>query len=306
MAQTRMPKDIMNKMPKQQAMKSMMKKLPAGELPNDFGFLPQTIVYGPSNYPGFFSDFKTRYKIEYWRIRQSIWGMGLYVASIRRLELPLTVSRLVYMCRWQVPRHPETNRRMKKPILLRERGLVARDLHEKFYTALAQGDLAKISDLACKGLADKARIRIEQRKATRASSQKFWIEKYNGWNAPRWLPWPLTTLLPFQSTRVLAEKMVPIPIGKESWIRQCIVRLKTTQSLHKGTEEEPRTQSLTEYVVIQKLSINGEEQPWRMWGTVKPHTTFEIFDIMDGKFTPVSTFTGLVKEKIGDMTGISM
>jgi hypothetical protein len=93
MAQTRMPKNAMSKMPKQQAMKSMMKNLPVGELPNDFGFLPQTIVYGPSNYPSFFSDFKTRYKIEYWRIRQSIWGMGLCVASIRRVKLPLTVSQ---------------------------------------------------------------------------------------------------------------------------------------------------------------------------------------------------------------------
>lgn len=93
MAQTRMPKDIGGKMPRQQSMKSMMKSVPVGELPNDFGFLPQTFVYGPSDYPSIFSDYKTRSKIEFWRIKQAFQGLFSYVASIRRLELLLTTSQ---------------------------------------------------------------------------------------------------------------------------------------------------------------------------------------------------------------------
>lgn len=213
------------------------------------------------------------------------------------------------MCRWNVPKDPISGRRAnksKRAMRLRERGLVARDLHKRFYTALAQGDMAKIPDVACKGLADKARIRIEQRKAAKGPPQEFRIQKYNGWNSPRWLPWPLTTWLPFQSTRVLVEKMVPLPVGQESWIRQCVVRLRTVQSLDKGRGTGPQSQSLTEYIVIQKLSINGQEQPWRMWGTVKPHSTFETFEIMDGKFSPLSSFSSLMKEKMGEITGVSM
>ena len=206
------------------------------------------------------------------------------------------------MCRWAVKKHPETGRRTKKPMLLRERGIIARDLHRNFYTALAAGDIAKIADLACKGLVQSSQRQIQLRKAANKPPQKFSIEKYNGWNSPPWLAWPFT-LLPFQSTRVLTDRLVPIPVGKDSWIRQCVVRIKTTQTLDRGTGKSPQTKPLTEHVVIQKLSINGQEQPWKIWGTVQPSTSFQILEMHDGKSSPVSTYWDTFKEKLSGMTG---
>ena len=154
------------------------------------------------------------------------------------------------MCRHGVPRHPVTKRRMKKPMLLRERGRIARELHEKFYTALAEGDMTKIPNLVCKGLEQSSRIQIEQRKAANSPPQRFRIQHYNGWNEPPWLVWPLT-LLPFKSTRVLTDRLVPLPMmGKNSSVRQCIVRIKSTQTLDRGTGKGPESRSLTVWAVL--------------------------------------------------------
>ena len=206
------------------------------------------------------------------------------------------------MCRWAVKKHPENGRRIKRPMFLRERGIVARDLHAKFYDALAAGDMAKLPDLACKGLVQNAQAQIQRRKTADKSTPKF-IMQYNGWNSPTWLPWPFT-LLPFQSTRVLTDRMIPLPIGKDSWIRQCVVRVKTTQTLDKGAGQRSQTKSLIEHVVIQKVSLEGKEKPWKMWGTVEPSNTSQIFEMQEKRVSPVSTFWDMMKEKMSSMTGM--
>lgn len=205
--------------------------------------------------------------------------------------------RDIYMCKWGVPRHPVTRKRMKKPLLLRERGKVAKELHARYYTALAAGEMKRISPLVCKGLENNSRIQIEQRKTAKKPSQKFRIQSYKGWNAPPWFIWPLT-LLPFQSTRVMTDKIAPIPYGKNSWIRQCVVRIKSTQTLDRGLGNGAESKTLEEYVVIQKLALDGEEQPWKIWGTVQPHSALQIMEIAGGKFSPVRTFFDILKEKL--------
>jgi hypothetical protein len=207
------------------------------------------------------------------------------------------------MCKWGVPKHPVTRKRISKPLLLRERGRVARELHAKFYTALAAGDMSNIPNLVCKGLENDARIQIEQRKVAKKSRQTFRIQSYSGWNAPPWFIWPLT-LLPFQSTRVMTDKIAPIPFGKSAWIRQCVVRIKSTQTLDRGLGLGPESKTIEEYVVIQKLALDGEEQPWKMWGTVQPSSAQEIIKIAGGKFSPVGTFFDILKEKLSSMTRV--
>jgi protein MBA1 len=193
---------------------------------------------------------------------------------------------------------------MKRPLLLRERGRVARELHAKFYAALAGGEMSQIAPLVCKGLENSARLQIEQRKTARKPLQKFRIQSYSGWNAPSWFIWPLT-LLPFQSTRVMTDKIAPIPVGKDAWIRQCVVRIKSTQTLDRGSGSGPETKTMEEYVVIQKLAFDGEEQPWKMWGTVQPDSAQDIMRIASGgKFSPVRTFFDIMKEKISGFAGM--
>lgn len=206
------------------------------------------------------------------------------------------------MCKWSVQKHPVTRKRMTKPLMLRERGRVARELHEKFYTALAEGDMTQIPNIVCKGLEESAKIQIEQRKAAKKPRQTFRIQNYNGWNAPSWLVWPLT-LLPFQSTRVMTDKIAPIPFGKSSWIRQCVVRIKSTQTLDRGTGKGLESKTLEEYVVIQKLAFDGEEQPWKIWGTVQPSSADAIIQAGGKKFAPVRAFIDILKEKLSGMTG---
>ena len=212
------------------------------------------------------------------------------------------MARAIYMCKWGVKKHPITKKRITRPLLLRERGRIARELHAKFYTALAAGDTINISSLVCKGLENNARLQIDQRKAARKPPQTFRIQSYNGWNAPSWLVWPLT-LLPFQSTRVITDKIAPIPFGNSAWIRQCVVRIKSTQVLDRNLGNGPESKTLEEYVVIQKLAFDGEEQPWKIWGTVQPSSAKEILEVGGGKFSAARTFFDIVKEKLSGMSG---
>jgi hypothetical protein len=74
----RIPRDIASRLPSQPSMKTMMKKMSQSEATNDFGFLPQTFIYGPgiAHYPSYFSEPRLRLRIEFLRMKQA--GMGLF------------------------------------------------------------------------------------------------------------------------------------------------------------------------------------------------------------------------------------
>ena len=74
----RMPRDIASRMPSQPSMKTMMRNMAKSEATNDLGFLPQTFVYGSgtSHYPSIFREPRTRFRIEWFRMKQA--GMGLF------------------------------------------------------------------------------------------------------------------------------------------------------------------------------------------------------------------------------------
>jgi hypothetical protein len=140
--------------------------------------------------------------------------------------------------------------------------------------------MATVNEVACSGLKSHAKIQIDHRAAIGAPPREFRIQKYLGITYPQWLKWPLLTILPFHSTKILFDRLNPLPM-KDSWCRQFVVRLKTRQSLDKGDGKGPRVANLTEYVVIQKLRIQGAEEPWKIWGTIHPSTMEEIDDMLE-------------------------
>lgn len=62
---------------------------------------------------------------------------------------------------------------------------------------------------------------------------------------------------------------------------QVVVKIKSTQSLQRiakgnhekvgtdghGSQDAPKT--LVEYVVLQRMMLDGKESPWRIWGTTQ-------------------------------------
>ena len=71
-----------------------------------------------------------------------------------------------------------------------------------------------------------------------------------------------------------------LPMDKSA-IMQVVVRIKSIQSLEKTTKVAGRRehadsqiaagedQRLTEYLVLQRMLIENEEQPWMVWVTVQ-------------------------------------
>ncbi len=58
----------------------------------------------------------------------------------------------------------------------------------------------------------------------------------------------------------------------------------------------------TEYVVIQKLEINGKEGDWKFWGTVDPNTMEEIDKLMKGQ-KGQDTLAARFREQLSTVTG---
>jgi protein MBA1 len=88
---------------------------------------------------------------------------------------------------------------------------------------------------------------------------------------------------------VIQDRSTQIPEVPESGIRQVVIRIASKQSTHTYTEyidkvtrqrtlvpSPEKVQDCTEYVVIQKLRIKGEEKPWQIWGYATPTTVDEL------------------------------
>lgn len=189
-------------------------------------------------------------------------------------------GRLAWCLKWDVKRDPLTKRKKRQPLRLAERVEAARALHEQFYTALATGDLYIINDTACSGLQNEAKAQIDKRKAFNGSALKFKILEYKGWDYPAWTYWFLHTILPFRAFRIVSDRIAPLPISDDSWVRQVVVRINSVQSLTSPVKEHTTLGGGIEYVVIQKLRVNNHEEDWKIWGTVEPSTREGINEIL--------------------------
>lgn len=178
---------------------------------------------------------------------------------------------------------------MREPLYLAERYYWARELHKQLYSAVAAGDRETISRIACRGLQTALKNRLDHRRAVNGPPET-WTIKYKGWTPEgmtlsTW-SWLTQALMPrtLKSTRVVADRMGQIPIGKNSKIRQVTVKIRSIQTLNKNDGTGPKSKYVEEYVVIQKMKIDGEEEPvWKLWGTTQPSTEKEIDKMFNEK-----------------------
>jgi mitochondrial protein MBA1 len=195
----------------------------------------------------------------------------------------MIASRLFYFLRWSRPKSIATRKKTKLPWNLVERTLIARTLHRQYYIALSEEDMSTINKIACKGLILSSQRRIAQLKY--GTNRSFHIMEYLGMKYPQFLRWPLLSFLPFSATKIVSDKVSPLPFGKNSLLRQCVVRIRTRQSLDRDDGTDPKIAELTEYVVIQRMRIEEQDEGWKIWGTTKPSTMEEIEKIMGGSPT---------------------
>ena len=129
----------------------------------------------------------------------------------------------------------------------------ARNLHHEMYAALAEGDKAALGKICANGLLDSFNLKINNRGTH---------EKYK-WTAERYIGQPKVV-----SHRVAALSK---PMPNESSLRQAVVRIRSRQVLEKvnrrGKKEEVSAKDMDEYLVIQKLMVEGREGDWVVWGT---------------------------------------
>jgi hypothetical protein len=180
----------------------------------------------------------------------------------------------MYFIRWAQRKKPKSKR---NPLYLRLRPDLALNLHREVYTSLAAGDINSLRKILCTGLFTKFESQIKRRNETNQPAQTWKVVRYT---SPLRLPfssrlafWPLNTLLPGTQAKVVADRVVPFPFGKDLLIRQCIVRIRSLQSLDRNDGSPPSEADVTEYLVMQQMRVDDNEPPvWKLWGTTKPAT----------------------------------
>ncbi|ERF76807.1 hypothetical protein EPUS_07987 [Endocarpon pusillum Z07020] len=190
------------------------------------------------------------------------------------------------------------------PFDLRIRPAIALKLHKEVYTSLASGDLPILSKLICSGLATKFKTIYTRRLANELPPQSWKLIRYTSplripfsstlfsvripftsvVLRPSLIRWPLTSLLPGTQAKIMSDRVVPMPIGNHIYLRQCIVRIRSLQSLDKGDGNPPAVADLTEYLVMQQVKKEEDEPAvWKMWGTTKPLTRQEMETMVDAR-----------------------
>lgn len=241
------------------------------DIPSDLGLIPDTLIRPrPQNLPPLFSG--------QWKERLRIEGKLLSQA-------PIDFLRYLYVTRWHAKKDPNNgNKRPKVPYLFGDRYWIVRDLHKRLYTAIADGDRDTIEKIACTGLSRQLMIKLDHKQALKLPKEE-WKIQYSGFTPglKGSLSWLAHTLCPpwFRSTRILADRISPLPIGKNATLRQVIAEIKSYQTLDKKDGSPPKGQQKTEMVVMQKLRMDGEEDDWMIWGTIEPMTKEQVDEVLN-------------------------
>jgi protein MBA1 len=119
------------------------------------------------------------------------------------------------------------------------------------------GDTHTLGALACEGLNSNLSSRVSSR--PKHSTYSWTLHRYIG------------------TPRVVSQRAAILPIddgtGNKTAVRQCVVRIKSVQSLRRtdarATPEESagKEQEVLEYVVVQRRVWKGIEERWKLWGT---------------------------------------
>ena len=136
-------------------------------------------------------------------------------------------------------------------------------------------------------MADKTCNRIDRRPAPKAGShpavEKWELVSYQGLLPGSWVPfWPLCSLLPGTSYKVMNDVVGQMPTAPDTLVRQAVVRIKSNQRYNLNDGKGDQTKTVTEYVVLQKMISQGDDADWRIWGTTNPTTLKEIKAIQEG------------------------
>lgn len=153
------------------------------------------------------------------------------------------------------------NRTPRPKLRLFATGATALGLYKQMYQALAEGDSETIKEICAEGLRDNMLARIHARKPGETLRWKI-VEE----------PWP----------RVVSSRGTPIS-GKrfDRWIRQAVVRIESLQKLTRYDKDgkvisDKPARVVVEYLVIQRKTWDGEERPWKIWGTIKETTIEDV------------------------------
>ncbi|KAJ5884983.1 hypothetical protein N7495_009493 [Penicillium taxi] len=224
---------------------------------NDIGLLPGTFVRPKwAELPSIFQAPRDRLLLEWNWLKASVQN---------------TLNLIVY-CKYQ----------MSLPINFFSRKRIARLLYTDMYTALALGDIPALQRLTCTGLYSKLAMQIHNRPKDQALD----------WKLIKWRRTPQTN---FTGVSVVMDRATQTDeSGKNSGVRQIVLRVTSRQSIRKGKKSardaepvftEPAVeQDCEEYIVIQDLIVRGQSDGWKIWGYVKPTDMEQIYS--DPAFAP--------------------
>lgn len=256
-------------MVKQRSLQSQLRKMKASEIPSDMGLLPETLLMPTLRYrPSLFSSqFKKRLRLEWASFTQPFADL----------------ARFFYLTWWTAKKNPIDGKKPKTPLLLRDRYVIAQDLHRRLYTAIANDDSETIEKIACTGLKRQLQIRFDQRKAQKLPKEDLKIE-YTGFNSPK-MPWLIHALIPgpFKGVQIVADRYAALPVGEDASLRQIFARIRSVQTLDKNDGRGPRRVPKTEIVVFQQMKIDGVEDDWMIWGTTEPTMGAKLDEFLDAK-----------------------
>ncbi|KIV97505.1 hypothetical protein PV10_01253 [Exophiala mesophila] len=276
-------------MPPQKARKTQLDNMSLKDMGTDLGRLPGIVIL-----PAWKDQTKTVRALTklYWeKLKQT--GIGLL--------------GLFQFYKWDVPRHPKTGKKMRRPLLMSSRTAIARQMHVDLNQAISQRSALAVSELCCSGLANECRGRFAREREQRTKPIDWKLVKYKGIQWPSWLQrWPLSFFLFKSPIRVVSDQLTVIPVQNNSFLREMIVRIRSIQSVQRPGESTPTEIDIEEYVVLQQLIIAGELQNWRVWGTIQPSKE-ELELALSGKHKQGNITAGQAfKDRVASLTGMPL
>lgn len=94
------------------------------------------------------------------------------------------------------------------------------------------------------------------------------------------------------------DRQAQIPIGRGAKLRQVIVKIKSRQTLNKHDGKGEKTKDCTEYVVIQKMTIDNEEGEWMIWGTTEPTKGKKLDELLETSATGGTSVIESLKQRL--------
>ncbi|KAK5053187.1 hypothetical protein LTR84_002161 [Exophiala bonariae] len=268
---------------KQPSMKAKMALMDKKDVGNDLGRLPGTIIL-PQRLKDYPDGLKMKARVLWRKFKDSAIGL----------------SSIIYASKWDVPKDKRTGKRKTRAMYMSDRLALAAHFHIRLNNGISTGNLKDLHAICADGLHNQCQKMIERQKELRLPEQPWKILRYSGIEYPSWMmKWPLSFFLPRAAVRVVSDRMTAVPFGTQSFIRECIVRIKSVQLL--GTEGNVET--LTEHVVLQQFILEGVAREWKIWGTIDP-TKEELLETLNGKKgTRTNSFADEFRERVSSVTG---